>query len=167
MTTTIIRPAIHDDAPAIQAIYAPIVEQTPISFEEVPPSVEEMAARIAGIQQAYPFVVAERGGDILGYAYANRYQERHAYRWSVAVSAYLAERARGEGIGRILYRDVLAALAKGGYHTAIAIIALPNPASVSFHESMGFTHVGTFREVGHKFGRWHDVGCWQYLLTKT
>ncbi len=167
MSDPTIRPATTADAPAIQAIYAPIVEQTPISFEEAPPSVDEMAARITDIQTRYPYLVAERAGEILGYAYAGRYKERHAYRWSTEVTAYVAEQARGSGIGRLLYRNLLDRLDAAGFHTAIAIIALPNPASVALHESVGFTHVGTFREVGHKFGRWHDVGHWQRLIRKT
>lgn len=160
----ITRPARDDDAAAIQAIYAPIVERTPISFEEVPPSVDEMAARIALTLQERPFLVAEREGRVVGYAYADRHRTRPAYRWSVDVSAYVAEDLRGLGIGRTLYADLLAVLSRQGFHAAFAGVALPNPASIALHKAVGFQPVGVYHQVGFKLGRWHDVSWWQRLL---
>lgn len=159
-----IRSATIQDAQAVQAIYAPIVALTAISFEEVPPSVEEMAARIADTLVSYPFLVTERAGQVLGYAYAGPHRARAAYRRSVDVTAYVAAEARGQGIGKQLYRDLLAALSNAGYHAAFAGIALPNPASEALHKAAGFELVGIYREVGFKFGRWHDVAWWQRLL---
>lgn len=159
-----LRGATAEDAGDLRAIYAPIVENTAISFEEVPPSGEEMAARILGTLERYPFLVAEREGRAVGYAYAGPHRTRAAYRRSVDVSAYVAETARGLGIGRALYGALLSDLASRDFHAAFAGIALPNPASVAFHRAMGFEPVGVYREVGFKFGRWHDVGWWQRRL---
>lgn len=162
--TTILRAATVSDAAAIQAIYAPIVETTAISFEEDVPSVEEMARRIETYSQTHPYLVAERAGEILGYAYGSKHRDRSAYRLSVDVTAYVAASARGQGLGKRLYQALLPDLATRGYHAAFAAITQPNAASVALHESVGFTKVGIYREVGFKFGRWHDVGWWQRVL---
>ena len=161
----IIRPATAADAPAIQAIYAPFVTNSAISFEAVPPTVDEMVARIKSAQeQGFEFLVADRATNILGYAYAGAHRTRPAYRASVDVSAYLAPSAHRSGIGRRLYEHLLETLAEKGFHAAFAGITQPNAASVGLHEALGFTHVGTYREVGFKHGAWHDVGWWQRLL---
>ncbi|EJU12018.1 N-acetyltransferase GCN5 [Sphingomonas sp. LH128] len=162
--TALIRAATTADAPAIQAIYAPVVERTAISFEETPPSVAEMAARITATMQDYPYLVAELDGEVAGYAYASQHRTRAAYRTSVDVTVYIAEWARRRGVGRALYGKLLPALAKRGFHAAFAGIALPNEGSIALHESMGFTPLGIYHEVGRKFGNWHDVSWWQRLL---
>ena len=159
-----VRSASMQDAAAIQAIYAPIVERTAISFEDEPPAVEEMARRIVHTLQAYPYLVAEQDGQLLGYAYAGPHRARPAYRHSVDVTAYVAEAARKQGVAKALYGELLAALAGAEYHAAFAGIALPNPASEALHRAAGFELVGIYREVGFKFGRWHDVAWWQRLL---
>ncbi|MCG8593403.1 MAG: N-acetyltransferase family protein [Kiloniellales bacterium] len=159
-----IRSATLQDAGAIQAIYAPIVERTAISFEDAPPTAEEMARRIARTLEAYPYLVAEQEGRLLGYAYAGPHRARAAYRHSVDVTAYVAEAARGQGVAKALYGALLAALAGAGYHAAFAGIALPNPASEALHKAAGFQLVGVYREVGFKFDRWHDVAWWQRLI---
>lgn len=159
-----IRSATPDDAVAIQTIYAPIVEKTVISFEEVPPTTDEMAKRIETTLQNYPYLVAERDGQVIGFAYAGRHQIRAAYRWSVDVTAYVAEPARRSGVGRALYGTLLPILAEAGHHAAFAGVTLPNEASVGLHEAMEFRPVGVYREVGFKFGQWLDVGWWQRLL---
>ena len=159
-----LRDAAANDAAAIQAIYAPIVRDTTISFEIDPPSVAEMTARIERIAERYPFIVAERDAEVLGYAYAGPLKDRAAYDRSVEVTVYVAQRARGTGVGRRLYRELFERLRRRGVHSAIAIIALPNAGSVALHERMGFRPVGTLREVGRKFDRWHDVGWWQLML---
>ncbi|MEQ9813537.1 MAG: arsinothricin resistance N-acetyltransferase ArsN1 [Azospirillaceae bacterium] len=160
----VIRPATIDDAAAIQAIYAPVVEETVISFEEEPPSVSEMARRIAATLRDHPFLVANLDGVIAGYAYAGPYRSRPAYRWSVDVTVYVDPARHRRGIGRALYGALLTELARRGTHAAFAGIALPNPGSVALHEATGFVHAGTHREAGRKFGRWVDVGWWQYLF---
>lgn len=165
MSTFEIRAASADDAPAVHAIYAPIVEDTVISFELEPPPVSEMAHRITTTTAALPWLVADAGrAGVVGYAYAGRHRERAAYQWSVDVSIYLGESHRGQGIGRVLYQRLLIDLADLGYVMAFAGIALPNPASVGLHEALGFRQLGVFSSVGFKHGRWHDVGWWQRTL---
>ena len=93
--------------------------------------------------------------------YGSSYRNRSAYQWSVEVSAYVREDRQGRGIARGLYAALFGILETQGYVTALAGIALPNPASVGFHEAMGFQHLGTYRNVGFKLGSWHDVGWWQ------
>jgi L-amino acid N-acyltransferase YncA len=160
-----IRMASADDAGAVRDVYAPVIESSAISFELTVPSVDEMAARIAGRQPRYPWLVAESETDgVVGYAYAGRFSGREAYDWSVETSVYLAEAARGRGVGRSLYDVLLALLAAQGYRQAMAGIALPNPASVALHERVGFAPVGVYRAAGWKFGAWHDVGWWQRPL---
>jgi L-amino acid N-acyltransferase YncA len=150
-----IRSATVEDAAAIQRIYAPIVMETAISFEEVPPTIEEMAARIASTLKTHPYLVAVSGGKVCGYVYAGRHAERAAYRYSVDTTVYIAPEARGNGVGRALYTALLADLAGRGFHAAFAGIALPNPGSIRLHEQVGFTPLGIYREVGFKFGCWH------------
>lgn len=156
-----IRPASVADAEMIQRIYAPIVEKTTISFEYVPPSVEEMAKRIASTSQTHPYLVAIGAGKVCGYAYASAHAERAAYRRSANTTVYVAPEVRGIGVGRTLYAALLPELAQRNFHAAFAGIALPNTASVGLHESVGFEPLGVHREVGFKFDRWHDVGWWQ------
>jgi L-amino acid N-acyltransferase YncA len=155
------RPA---DAPALHAIYAPVVATTAISFELVPPTVAEMAERVQMTLVRWPWLVAEVDGTAIGYAYASRHRERAAYQWSVDVSAYIHEGWRGQGIGRALYTALFALLRAQGYVNVYAGIALPNPASVGLHEAMGLRPVGVYQRVGFKFGAWHDVGWWQGAL---
>lgn len=164
MTGPVIRCATVADAADVQAIYGPVVAHTAISFEEEPPPVPEMGRRIAATLPDYPYLVAERDGRVAGYAYAGQHRTRSAYRWSVDVTVYVADGARRAGVGRALYTVLLADLAGRGFHAAFAGIALPNEGSVGLHESMGFTPLGIYREVGRKFGQWHDVGWWQRLL---
>jgi L-amino acid N-acyltransferase YncA len=153
-----IRSAGVDDGAAIAAIYRPYVLDTAISFEEEPPSPAEMGERIVATLAAYPFLAFERRGEVLGYAYGGPHRARPAYRWSVDVTVYVAPDARRCGVGRALYIELLGQLARQGFHSAYAGIALPNAASVGLHEAMGFRHLGTYQEVGFKFGRWRDVG---------
>ena len=160
----LIRDAQPEDAAAIAAIYAPYVSGTPISFEREVPTAAEMARRMMATQEAYPYLVAEAEGKIVAYAYAGPYRPRHAYRHSVEVTAYASPDGQGRGLGAALYTPLLERLTTSGYHTAIAIITLPNDKSVSFHERFGFTHVGTLREVGNKFENWYDTGIWQRAL---
>jgi L-amino acid N-acyltransferase YncA len=160
----LIRPADVRDAAAVQAIYAPLVETTAISFEYEPPAVEEMGRRIADYSASHAFLVAERDGSVVGYAYGSPHRARTAYCHSVEVTAYVAEAARGVGVGRALYSELLPALKAKGFHAAFAGVALPNDASLRLHRAAGFVAVGVFREVGFKFQRWHDVSWWQRLL---
>jgi L-amino acid N-acyltransferase YncA len=160
----VIRLATARDAPACLAIYGPIVAETVISFEAAVPSVDEMTHRIEEKLTRFPWLVAEGKDGVLGYAYGGVHRPRHAYQWSVEVSAYVAAEARGQGVGRRLYTSLLALLRLQGFVQAFAGIALPNPASVGLHEAMGFKHLGTYRDIGFKQDRWIDVGWWQLPL---
>jgi len=162
-----IRLAKVDDSGPVRAIYAPVVESTAISFELVVPSEHEMASRVADRQPTYPWLVADDDGRVVGYAYAGRFAARPAYDWSVETSVYVAEAARGKGVGRGLYAALLAVLIVQGYRQAMAGIALPNPASVALHDWAGFAPVGVYRHAGWKFGAWHDVGWWQRPLASS
>jgi L-amino acid N-acyltransferase YncA len=159
-----IRDARADDAAALLAIYQPFVTDTAVSFETEPPSVEEFAQRVLTAQSRWAWLVAEQAGRIAGYAYASSFRPRAAYRWSCEVSAYLAPEFRGRGLARALYERLIDVLVARGYCTAYAGIALPNEASVRFHQAMGFTAVGVFRRAGRKFNAWHDVSWWQRPL---
>jgi L-amino acid N-acyltransferase YncA len=159
-----IRLAGPDDAVAVQRVYAPYVTATPISFELVPPTVDEMSARMAAIVPRYPWLVVEEDDLVIGYAYAHQFAARAAYAWSVETSIYLDESARGRGVGTSLYGALLRLLALQGYRQAFGGITLPNPASVALHERMGYRRIATHSDVGWKFGDWHDVGFWQRPL---
>lgn len=161
-----VRVARPSDAEAVAAIYAPIVRDTTISFEIEPPTPEEMAQRIAKTLQTYPWLVAERGGQVIGYVYAGKHRDPGSYRWSVNVSAYIHESAHRQGVGRALYERLIAILKAQGFHSAYAGIALPNAASVGLHEAVGFKQIGIYKEVGFKHGQWRDTGWWRLELSR-
>jgi phosphinothricin acetyltransferase len=152
------------DAHECAAIYAPNVEAGATSFEERAPSSEEMAARIERVLATHPWLVAERGGELLGYAYACAHRERPAYRWATDVSVYVAGAQHRQGIGRALYEALIERLRLQRFRIACAGITLPNEASVLLHERLGFGLVGVYRGIGWKAGAWRDVGWWQLDL---
>ncbi|HEX8574409.1 MAG TPA: GNAT family N-acetyltransferase [Allosphingosinicella sp.] len=159
------RAATPDDAAAIAEIYAPFVTGSAVSFETRPPDEAAIRARIEAGGGLYPWLVAEaEDGSLLGYAYAARFRERPAYRFAVETSVYLRSGESGRGLGRQLYEPLLAGLEDQGFTQAIAAITLPNEASVRLHERLGFERAGIYRQVGWKFGAWHDVGLWQRAL---
>jgi phosphinothricin acetyltransferase len=161
----VIRQAQPQDAEAIAAIYRHYVLNTTVSFEEVPPDAEEMARRVQAVQASgLPWLVAELDGEVAGYAYATKWKERSAYRFSVETSVYLDHEARGKGLGSALYGQLVELLQAAGIHALIGGIAQPNEASVRLHEKFGFEQVAMFRQVGRKFDNWVDVGYWQRLL---
>ena len=159
-----IRLAQESDAAGIHAIYAPYCETSNVTFEIVPPSVEQIRERIMRISAAYPWIVGEIDGRVAGYVYGSQLRERAAYRWTVEVAVYVAMNEQRRGLGRALYTSLFSILRAQGYCKAFAGITLPNPASVGLHEGMGFRPAGMFRGVGHKDGQWLDVGWWQLEL---
>ena len=162
-----IRIAHPDDAAAVHAIYAPVVEQTAISFELDVPLVDEIRRRITYTLAIFPWLVhLDEAGAVDGYVYASRYRERAAYQWSTDVSAYVRADARGQGLGKRLYARLFDELVALGYCQAFAGITLPNVASIALHEAVGFTRVGVYASAGYKLGRWHDVGYWQFPLQR-
>lgn len=160
----VIRCANRHDAIAIAGIYAPYVDETPISLEMMPPTSEQISERMAQLSQAYPWLVYDIDGAVKGYAYAGPHSERGGYRWSANASVYVSRDCHRQGIGRALYRCLLAILRKQGFHAVFGGITLPNAASVGLHESCGFAPVGIYREAGFKLGAWWDVGWWGRVL---
>lgn len=154
------------DLPAVQAIYAHAVCTGLASFEEVPPSLEEIARRYRAITGAgFPFLVAESGGRVLGYAYASEFRTRSAYRYTCENSVYVAEDAMRRGIGRALMVELIRRCEARGLKQMLAVIGdSGNEASIGLHRALGFEHVGTLRDVGFKFGRWVDVVIMQRRL---
>lgn len=160
----LIRPALKSDASALLSIYQPFVERTAVSFEASVPSLEEFSARIEKSLAGWAWLVAERDGQCIGYAYGSSHRERAAYRWSVEVSAYVHADCLRQGIGSALYAQLLPQLASKGFCNAYAGVTLPNESSVAMHHRLGFEPVGTFRAVGRKFAAWHDVAWFQKTL---
>jgi phosphinothricin acetyltransferase len=163
MTLAIRRADPVGDAARCAEIYRPFVTDNWVSFELEPPSATEMAARITDYGQSHGWLVAERDGDVAGYAYGSPHRARAAYSSSCDVAVYVDPAAARGGIGRALYGALLPMLGES-YHAAFAGIALPNEASIGLHEAMGFAPLGIYREVGWKMGGWRDVGWWQRLL---
>jgi L-amino acid N-acyltransferase YncA len=152
------------DADRVASIYRPAVEATIASFEEVAPTLPEMAERIHSTLERLPWLVAEVDGEVAGYAYAAPHRHRAGYRWSVDVSVYVDPDRQASGIGRALYERLLALLRRQGHVNVYAGIALPNPASVRLHEAIGMRRIGVYERVGFKFGAWHDVAWYGLRL---
>ena len=161
-----VRPAVEGDVAAIAAIYGHHVLHGTASFETEPPGVEEMARRRAALLEAgYPYLVAECGGEVLGYAYASAYRPRAAYRHTVENSVYLRADVSGRGIGSLLLAALIEACEARGYRQMVAVVGdSANAASIRLHERHGFRLVGTLRSVGHKHGRWLDTVLLQRTL---
>lgn len=162
--TVLIRSAQPSDAEPMLAIYAPIVRDTAISFELDPPFADEMRRRMAEVRAFAPWLACVEDGVVIGYAYASRFRTRHAYQWTVETTVYVHAEHRRRRVARGLCTALLDCLRLCGFQTAIAGVALPNAASVTLHERLGFKKVGVFHDVGFKLGRWHDVGFWELEL---
>ncbi len=159
-----VRDATVQDAEACAAIYAPYVTDTATTSELDPPSMAEMATRLASALDTHAWMVLEDQGHVVGYAYGSPYKARPAYRWSCEVSVYLELGRRRTGGGRALYDVLLTRLAERGFRTVVAGMTLPNDASVDLHAALGFEPVGVYRRIGWKHGRWHDVVWTQRAL---
>lgn len=152
-----IRDARRSDVPAMLAIYAPFVEHTAVSFEYDVPTEAEFARRLEEHQAAFPWLVCEENGRVMGYAYAGRAFERAAYGWNAEISCYLAPEFRGRGVGRRLYARIEEILTRLGYYKLFAVVTSANAPSVAFHRALGFRDAACFRNVGYKQGGWYDV----------
>ena len=166
-----IRTATVADAEKLLAIYAPYVENTAITFEYKAPSVEEFAERIKNTLAEYPYLVAEKDGEVLGYVYASTFKPRCAYRHCVETSIYVAHEAQGQGVGRKLYETLEEELKNRGIinlNACIAWIETPNShlthQSPDFHSKMGYKRVAHFHRCGYKFGEWYDMIWMEKLL---
>lgn len=162
---TTLRAATTADSDAITAIYNHFVTDTVVTFEEDAVTSSEIQRRMESVWSAtLPWLVAERHGHVVGYAYATKWKERSGYRFSVEATVYLAPGADGSGVGSALYGMLFPLLQQRGIHAVMGGIALPNDASVALHEKFGMRKVAHFDAVGFKFDRWIDVGYWQRVF---
>lgn len=152
------------DGAGAAAVYAPYVRDTAVSFETEAPDAAAMGRRIGETAPTHPWLVAERGGEVVGFAYAGRHSQRPGYRWTVDVTVYVGQEARRGGVGRRLYRALLGTLRGQGFRSAFAEIVVPNAGSVRLHEAMGFACIGTHRDIGFKLGAWRDIEYWRLGL---
>ncbi|MCD8193732.1 MAG: N-acetyltransferase family protein, partial [Tannerellaceae bacterium] len=154
-----------EDAAAICRIYNYYIEYTSVSFEVEPVSVEKMQERIQSfIAGGYPYFVAEENGRIVGFANIHRWKERYAYKCTYEVTIYLDHTCKRKRYGTKLYEYLFERIDRNTVHTLIAGITIPNDASIKLHEKFGFCQVAHYKEVGCKFGEWHDVGSWQLII---
>jgi L-amino acid N-acyltransferase YncA len=161
----LIREASPGHAPQIAEIYNYYIENSHSTFETEAIDGAEMLRRMEeGRAAGYPFFVCTDQSEITGYAYGRRFRPRSAYLHSIEISVYVKHTDHGRGIGTLLYESLLAEIVLGGFHAVIGGISLPNDASIRLHEKFGFQKVAHFREIGHKFGRWIDVGYWELLM---
>lgn len=152
-----LRRATPDDSAVMAEIYRYYVLNTAITFEYTAPDAESFGKRIAEKSQMYPFLAAEKDGEVIGYAYGSRFREREAYGWAAELSVYLRQDARGGGVGRLLYSALMDLLREQNITSVYGCVTCPNDASFRLHEALGFTAAGRFTAVGNKLGRWHDV----------
>lgn len=152
-----LRSVCESDAETIAEIYRYYVENTSITFETVPPTAEEMRLRIGKYTKKYPWIVLEKDGKLLGYAYGSTFRERIAYRFTVEISVYLSQDIRGNGYGRRLTEALLEALKNQGFRVAIAGITKTNESSIRHFQKAGFTTCADFPNVGYKNGEWLSV----------
>lgn len=159
-----IRDVNIDDAKQICAIYNYYVLNTIVTFEESEVEIDDMESRIESITRKLPWIVYEEDQKILGYAYASEWKSRCAYKNSLETTVYLKNGESGNGIGSKLYAELIERLKAQNYHALIGGISLPNEASAALHEKFGFEKIGQFKEVGHKFDKWIDVGYWELIF---
>ena len=152
------------DAEQIVAIYNYYVVNSIVTFDQVPFTASDFVEKIETIAAKYPFIVFEENQKVLGYAYANMWRQKPAYKHTVETTVYIDNNAQGRHIGSILYTELLKRLKDQNYHVAIGGLTLPNDPSVRLHEKFGFKQVAHFKEVGFKFDTWLDVGFWQLSL---
>lgn len=151
-----IRFASEDDSRALLNIYGQYIN-TPITFEYILPARDVFARRIADITGKYPYLVCEKNGTTIGYAYARGYGERAAYQWNAELSVYLDQSFTGKGIGKRLYRALIDILRQQGIKTVYGVVTVPNEKSEQLHLSLGFKTLGIYHCTGYKCGKWHDV----------
>ncbi len=166
MTPLSIRPAAAADVAAITRIYAHAVLHGTASFETEPPDETEMARRLdALLAKRYPYIVAQMGAVVVGYAYAGPYRDRRAYDWCVEDSIYVAPELHRRGIGRQLLTHLIAAAELVGFRQMLGVIGdSANTGSIGVHAALGFRHIGTFQSIGFKYGRWLDTVLMQRAL---
>lgn len=150
------------DAQEICDIYNYYIQNTVITFEESPVTVEVMRSKIRDIDKDSRWIIYEIDERVVGYAYAADWRVKSAYRYTVETTVYVDKDYQSRGIGTKLYTHLIEILKNKGVHTIIGVISLPNNGSVAMHERLGFEKVAHFKEVGYKHEKWIDIGCWQY-----
>ena len=163
-----LRPATGDDAAALLGIYGSYVVTNAVSFESVPPSVEDMRSRITTAEGVHPWIVAcdRESGFVLGYAFAKPLRPGSAYRFAVETACYVAGELEGQGIRRGLYSALIATLTLQNFTQAISTLTMPQDKAIQLHEALGFKRAGFYREISFKNGQWIDVGIWQRELAE-
>ena len=161
-----IRPAEAKDASDIVEIYNHYILHSHATFELKTIDAEEMATRIAKVQQTFdlPWIVLEIASKVIGYAYATQWKAREAYSKTTETSIYLSKDSGGKGYGSQLYAELIEQLKSLDFHAIIGGMSLPNESSQLLHEKLGFQKIAHFKEVGYKFDRWIDVGYWELIL---
>lgn len=163
----VIRPIEERDIPVCLAIYNYYIEHTTVTFEEEPLSLSAFSGRVRRICESYPYLVAERNGVCIGYAYLDAYNERSAYRYTADLSIYLAHDCLSRGAGSALLADIERRAAQQGLRNIVSIITEENARSLAFHEKHGYREVGRLYKSGLKFGRWLDVAFYQKALPQS
>lgn len=153
----IIREADINDACSLSDIYKYYVDNFPYSFDYAAPSDDEFARKITDVSGKFPFFVCEEDGEIIGFAYANKFKDRKAYQWICETSIYVKKGCIRKGAGKLLYENLLAALKRQRFVKAFAILGCPNDESEKFHQKMGFSCVSVLSNMGYKLGSWHDI----------
>ncbi|MCP4178134.1 MAG: N-acetyltransferase [bacterium] len=161
-----IRKSSIKDSEQICSIYNYYIKASISTFEEKELQPEDIGKRIKNITTKYPWLVYEYQKKVIGYAYANEWKSRSAYNSTVETSVYIDKDFFGHGIGKKLYSRLLDDLKAEHFHSVIGVISLPNNSSILLHEKFGFRKIAHFTEVGYKFNKWIDVGCWELLLNK-
>lgn len=167
MAEPVLRVGEAADVPSVLDIYSYYVDNTIVSFEYGPLAPAVFAERTQTIMAQFPLLVLEEGKSIIGYAYAHDHIPRKAYQWNAELTIYLRHGCTGEKKGHALYSALLSLLKAQGYHNAYACIAIPNPSSVRFHESFGFSLIGIFKKSGFKFDQWRDMAWFEKYIGDT
>lgn len=160
-----VRAAEQADIPPVCAIVNEFIATSAVNFRTEPQAPDEWERDWRRLREHYPWLVAVEGGTVVGVAYSGPWKPRRAYDWTAESTVYVAPGAQGRGVGSALYDRLLGLLERQRYRSVVAVLGLPNEASVRFHERHGFVRVGLLADAGFKFGRWHDVGFWQRTLS--
>jgi phosphinothricin acetyltransferase len=161
-----VRPVEEADLTRIRAIINHFIATSAFNFRTEPQTIDEWRSDWRRWHESHPWLAAVDEGRVVGVAYAAPWNYRNAYRWTVETTVYVDSQTQRRGVGDALYANLLGRLRRQGFHSAVAVIALPNQPSVSLHERHGFTPVGMLRNAGFKLDDWHDVGFWQRVLAE-
>lgn len=164
-TSPAIRFAAAEDSAALLQVYAQYID-TAITFENTLPTEAEFARRLQTIQTDYPYLVCEENGQITGYAYASRYQQREAYQWNAELSVYIDRGCTARGVGRRFYQVLMEMLQLQGIRNVYGIVTVPNEKSEKLHEAFDFNRLGTYHNAGYKCGKWHDVALFEKAIAE-